>query len=203
MNKGILVVVSAPSGCGKDTIVSKVSEIMKGECHTSISKTTRPMRMGEEDGVNYYFVSKEEFESNIANGEILEYTVYNGNYYGTPVSEVTDNLQKGKVVFLVIEVEGGENIKKLFPDACKIFIIPPSFEALEKRLRNRGTEEEEVVINRLLTAKEEIKRVSEYDYVVENDDLDEAVEDVITIIKAERLKYKNMKNKVSEVIENA
>lgn len=203
MNNGILVVVSAPSGCGKDTIVSKVSEIMQGECHTSISMTTRPMRQGETNAVNYYFVSKEEFENNIANGGILEYTIYNGNYYGTPVAEVTDNLQKGKIVFLVIEVEGGENIKKLFPDACKIFIIPPSFEALEKRLRNRGTEEEDVVIGRLMTAKEEIKRVSEYDYVVENDDLDEAVSDVITIIKAERLKYKNMKNKVSEVIENA
>ena len=203
MNKGILVVVSAPSGCGKDTIVSKVSEIMEDKCHTSISMTTRPMRKGETDGVNYYFVSKEKFETNIANGGILEHTVYNGNYYGTPVSEVTDNLEKGKIVFLVIEVEGGENIKKLFPDACKIFIIPPSFEALGKRLRNRGTEEEETVLGRLQTAKEEIKRVSEYDYVVENDDLDKAVNDVITIIKAERLKYKNMKNKVSEVIENA
>lgn len=203
MNKGILVVVSAPSGCGKDTIVSKVSEILEGQCHTSISMTTRPSRMGEIDGVNYYFVSKEKFENNIANGGILEYTVYNGNYYGTPVSEVTDNLEKGKIVFLVIEVEGGENIKKLFPDACKIFIIPPSFEVLENRLRNRGTEEEDVVLERLMTAKEEIKRVSEYDYVVENDDLDEAVSDIITIIKAERLKYKNMKTKVSEVIENA
>ncbi len=203
MSNGILVVVSAPSGCGKDTIVNEVVKSNPDKYHISISKTTRPMREGEIEGINYYFVSKDEFEKNISDGEILEYTVYNDYYYGTPVSEVKSNLEKGKIVILIIEVEGGGNIKKLFPDACKIFIIPPSFEILERRLRNRGTDSEDRIIKRLTTARSEIMRVNEYDYVVENDVLSDAVSDVIAIIKAEKLKYKNMKNKASEVIENA
>ena len=203
MSNGILVVVSAPSGCGKDTIVNEVVKSNPDKYHISISKTTRPMREGEIEGINYYFVSKDEFEKDISDGEILEYTVYNDYYYGTPVSEVKSNLEKGKIVILIIEVEGGGNIKKLFPDACKIFIIPPSFEILERRLRNRGTDSEDRIIKRLTTARSEIMRVDEYDYVVENDVLSDAVSDVIAIIKAEKLKYKNMKNKASEVIENA
>lgn len=203
MSNGILVVISAPSGCGKDTIVNKIVNSDPEQYHISVSQTTRPMRSGEAEGINYYFVSREVFEENIASGEILEYTLYNNNYYGTPVSEVKANLQKGKTVFLIIEVEGGENIKKIFPDACKIFVIPPSFEILEKRLRNRGTDSEDAIQKRLLTAKNEIERANEYDYIVENDCLENAINDVLTIIKAEKLKYKNMKNKASEVIKYA
>ncbi len=203
MNNGVLVVVSAPSGCGKDTIVGEVIKKMPGEVFLSVSMTTRPIRGGEEEGVNYYFVTKEEFEKNIENGEILEHAVYGGNYYGTPAAPVRKLLEEGKVVVLIIEVEGGGNIKKMFPDACKIFICPPSFAVLEQRLRNRGTETDEAISRRLATAKHELTRACEYDYVVENDVLDVAVDDVIAIIRAERLKINKMKNLISEVIENA
>ena len=165
--------------------------------------TTRAPRAGEIDGVHYYFVDKAEFERNIANGEVLEYTVYGSNYYGTPAGPVRKLLDEGKVVILIIEVEGGGNIKKIFPDACKIFVIPPSLDVLECRLRNRGTDDEDSIEKRLNIAIDELSRVSEYDYVVENDDLQEAVDDVMAIIRAERLKINNMKNKISEVMKNA
>lgn len=203
MNKGKLIVVSAPSGCGKDTVVSEVIRKMKGEAHLSVSMTTRPIRPGEAEGVNYFYVSLEEFKEKISSGEILEYTVYGGNYYGTPAGPVRQELEKGITVFLIIEVEGGENIKKIFPDACKIFIAPPSFDVLEQRLRGRGTDSEEAIRKRMLIAKTELSRACEYDYIVENDILDEAVEDVLSIIRAERLKADSMKNKISEVINNA
>ena len=185
MNKGLLVVVSAPSGCGKDTIVNEIVKEMGDDASISVSMTTRDMRVGEAEGVNYYYVSKEQFEENIRNGEMLEYTTYGSNYYGTPVGPVKDKLKNGKVVFLIIEVEGGENVKKIFPDCVKIFVIPPSMEVLEKRLRGRGTDKDEVIRERLEIARTELQRATEYDYIVENDVLQEAVEDVKTIIRAE------------------
>lgn len=203
MSKGSLIVVSAPSGCGKDTIVKEVLERMKDEVHLSVSMTTRPMRDGEAEGVNYYYVSRDEFISKIENGEILEYTVYSGNYYGTPAGPVKKQLESGKTVILVIEVEGGENVKKLFPEAVKVFVIPPSFDVLEARLRGRGTDEEETIRQRLEIAVEELSRAGEYDFIIENDALDEAVEDLISIIRAERFRTKFMINKVREVIDNA
>ena len=203
MSKGLLVVVSAPSGCGKDTIVNKILEDMGDKASVSVSMTTRAMRPGEAEGVNYYYVSVDEFKSNIANGEILEYTNYGSNYYGTPIRPVKEKLQNGQVVFLVIEVEGGENVKKIFPDCVKIFVIPPSMEVLEKRLRGRGTDKEEIIAERLTIAKTELQRANEYDYIVENDVLEEAVEDVKSIIRAELLKVNNMQTKLREVIENA
>ena len=203
MSKGLLVVVSAPSGCGKDTIVNKILEDMGDNASVSVSMTTRAMRPGEAEGVNYYYVSVDEFKSNIANGEILEYTNYGSNYYGTPIKPVKEKLQNGQVVFLVIEVEGGENVKKIFPDCVKIFVIPPSMEVLEKRLRGRGTDKEEIIAERLTIAKTELQRANEYDYIVENDVLEEAVEDVKSIIRAELLKVNNMQTKLREVIENA
>ena len=203
MNKGSLIVVSAPSGCGKDSIVTEVLKRMNGEAHRSVSMTTRAMRDGEADGVNYYFVSVDEFKNKIENGEILEYTVYSGNYYGTPAGPVRQQLENGKTVILIIEVEGGDNVKKLFPDAVKVFVIPPAFNVLESRLRGRGTDSEDVISNRLLIAKDELSRAGEYDYIIENDVLEEAVEDLISIIRAERFKTKYMINKVREVIDNA
>ena len=203
MSKGLLVVVSAPSGCGKDTIVNKILEDMGDKASVSVSMTTRAMRPGEAEGVNYYYVSVDEFKSNIANGEILEYTNYGSNYYGTPVGPVKDKLKNGKVVFLIIEVEGGENVKKIFPDCVKIFVIPPSMEVLEKRLRGRGTDKDEVIRERLEIARTELQRATEYDYIVENDVLQEAVEDVKTIIRAEKLRTNIMQTKLREVIDNA
>lgn len=203
MNKGSLIVVSAPSGCGKDTIVKKVLERMHGEVHLSVSMTTRPMRDGEAEGVNYYYVSSDEFRSKIDSGEILEYTVYSGNYYGTPAGPVKEQLENGKSVILIIEVEGGENVKRLFPEAVKVFVIPPTFNELECRLRGRGTDDDETIYSRLEIAKQELSRASEYDYIIENDVLEEAVEDLISIIRAERFRTKYMINKVREVIDNA
>lgn len=203
MNNGLLVVVSAPSGCGKDTIVNEIVKEMGDDASISVSMTTRDMRVGEAEGVNYYYVSKEQFEENIRNGEMLEYTTYGSNYYGTPVGPVKDKLKNGKVVFLIIEVEGGENVKKIFPDCVKIFVIPPSMEVLEKRLRGRGTDKDEVIRERLEIARTELQRATEYDYIVENDVLQEAVEDVKTIIRAEKLRTNIMQTKLREVIDNA
>ncbi len=203
MNKGLLVVVSAPSGCGKDTVISKVLEIMKEDAFLSVSMTTRQIRAGETDGVNYHFVTPEKFNDNIKKGEMLEYAQYGDNFYGTPVSPVKKNLEEGKTVFLIIEVKGGENIKKIFPDAKKIFIIPPSLEVLEKRLRSRATDSDEAIDARLRIAETELRRAYEYDYIVENDVLDDAVNDVMSIIRAEQLKINKMQNKLREVIKNA
>lgn len=203
MNKGLLVVISAPSGCGKDTIINEIVKDMGDEVVISVSMTTRNMRAGEVEGVNYYYVSKEQFEENIRNGEMLEYTTYGSNYYGTPVGPVKENIRNGKVVFLIIEVEGGENVKKIFPDCVKIFVIPPSMEVLEKRLRGRGTDKDEIIIERLEIAVTELQRATEYDYIVENDVLEDAIEDVKTIIRAEKLRTKIMQTKLREVIKNA
>lgn len=203
MSNGSLIVVSAPSGCGKDTIVKEVLSKMQDQVCLSVSMTTRPMRDGEIEGVNYYFVSSDEFKNKIENGEILEYTVYNGNYYGTPAEPVRKQLENGKTVILIIEVEGGENVKKLFPDALKVFIIPPSFGTLEERLRGRGTDDDEMIKKRLEIALEELKRANEYDYIIENDILEDATDELMCIIRAERFKTKYMINKVREVIDNA
>ena len=203
MNKGILVVVSAPSGCGKDTVVAEVLKRMPDKCFLSVSMTTRPMRSGETEGVEYFFVTRDEFLKCIDEGEMLEYAIYGDNMYGTPVKPVKDMLESGKTVFLIIEVEGGENVKKAFPDATKIFIIPPSMAELERRLRGRGTDSEEDIRKRLEIAKGEILRADEYDFIVENDELESAVEDVIMIINSQLLKTDKMKNKIKEVIENA
>lgn len=202
-NQGILIVVSAPSGCGKDTVISKVLEKLGDAASLSVSMTTRAMRPGEKEGVNYYYVSVDEFREHIENGDILEYTNYGSNFYGTPIKPVKDKLNQGKVVILIIEVEGGKNVKKIFPDAKKIFIVPPSMDELEKRLRNRATDSEEAIIKRLKIAETELKRAVEYDYIVENSVLEDAVDDVMAIIRSGQLEITKMQNKIREVITNA
>lgn len=202
-NKGILIVVSAPSGCGKDTVISKVLEKLGDNAALSVSMTTRAIRPGESEGVNYYFVSVEQFKKHIENGDMLEYASYGSNYYGTPIKPVKDKLNEGKIVILIIEVEGGKNVKKIFPDAKKIFIMPPSMDELEQRLRNRGTDSEEAILNRLKIAETELERAVEYDYIVENSVLDDAVSDVLSIIRAGQLEITKTQNKISEVIKNA
>lgn len=203
MSEGILIVVSAPSGCGKDTVVSKVLDKMQGEGFLSVSMTTRAMRPGETDGIDYFYVSEKEFKKHIEDGDMLEYAVYGENMYGTPIGPVRDMLDKGKNVFLIIEVEGGGNVKKIFPDAIKIFIAPPSMKVLEERLRGRKTDSEEDISKRLKIAEKELKRACEYDFIVENDELEQAVNDVLSIVRAQQLKIEKMKNKIKEVINNA
>lgn len=202
-NEGILLVVSAPSGCGKDTVISKVLEQLGDKAMLSVSMTTRAMRPGEAEGVNYFYVSVDEFKEHIANGDMLEYATYGSNFYGTPVKPVKDKLKEGKIVILIIEVEGGGNVKKIFPEAKKIFIVPPSMEVLEARLRNRGTDSDEAITERLKIAETELKRAIEYDYIIENSVLEDAVSDVMSIIRAGQLEISKMKNKISEVITNA
>lgn len=203
MCNGNLFVLSGPSGSGKDTVLSKILENMKDEAFLSVSMTTRQMRDGEKDGESYFFVSEEEFLKNVQSDNMLEYTKYGNNYYGTPAGPVKKLLDEGKTVFLNIEVEGGANVRRLMPFVKEIFILPPSLGEVEKRLRNRGTESEDAIKTRLEIAEKEIEKAYEYDYVVVNDVLEDAVSDVMSIIKAESLKTDKMQSKISEVINNA
>ena len=183
MKKGKFIVVSGPSGVGKGTILERVIPMVNG--WLSVSATSRSPREGEVDGVNYYFISKNEFEDKIKKGEILEYNCYNGNYYGTLKDSVLNKINDGVDVFLEIEVNGAHNIKRMFPDATLIYIAPPSIDELKKRLIHRGTESIEVINQRIEIAKKEIKEIDFYDYVVVNDDLEKAIEEVINIVKRE------------------
>lgn len=203
MNKGQLIVISGPSGCGKDTLISKVLEKMEDEAFLSISMTTRAMRPGETEGVDYYFVELADFEKNIAEDKMLEYARYGSNYYGTPLEPVERILEQGKTVFLNIEVQGGANVRRLVPEATQIFVLPPCIEELERRLRGRGTDAEDAILTRLEIAKTEIQKAEEYDYIIVNDDLDKAVNDIMSIIRANELCADKMKNKICEVICNA
>jgi guanylate kinase len=189
MNRGLLIVVSAPAGCGKDTILESAFRVCTN-LHYSVSATTRQIRIGEEEGVHYFFKTREDFEALIKNGELLEHTEYAGNYYGTPKAYIPRLLEAGKDVVLKIEVEGAINIKKLFPDCVLIFILPPSLGELERRLRKRGTETEETIAKRIGIAKIEMSFVKNYDYVIINDRLESAVEDFAAIIRTEKLSVK-------------
>ncbi|MBQ7962655.1 MAG: guanylate kinase [Clostridia bacterium] len=177
-----LVVVSGPSGAGKDTIVSRLLG-MDSDFSLSVSATTRAPRGAEVDGKNYYFLSTEDFLSKIENDAFIEYAKYGSNYYGTLKSDVEQRIRNGKTVILVIEVNGAANIKRLYPGALSIFIMPPSSEVLENRLRKRQTDSEDAIIKRLDIAKTEISRSTDYDYIVINDDLDRAVAEAHEIIK--------------------
>ena len=187
MSKGILIVVSAPAGCGKDTILEQALG-RNDNLFYSVSATSRAMRPGETDGVSYHFRTREQFEDMIKNGELLEYTEYCGNYYGTPRKAVEDMLAAGKDVILKIEVEGAGNIRKMFPDCTMIFILPPSFAELDRRLHKRGTEDEETIQRRLRTAKEELTYARNYDFLVVNGALEKAVDDFLAVVAAEKMK---------------
>ena len=190
MAKGILIVVSAPAGCGKDTILEQALKA-NSNLYYSVSATSRAMRPGETDGVSYFFKSREQFEDMIKNGELLEYTEYVGNYYGTPKKAVTDMLEAGKDVILKIEIEGAANVRKMFPDCTMVFILPPSFKELDRRLRKRGTETDDVIAQRLETARKELKFAENYDYLVTNAELETAVEDFLAVVRAEKCRREN------------
>ena len=200
-DKGILVIFSGPSGSGKGTVLGKLLE-KRDDVKLSVSMTTREKRAGEIDGVHYYYVTREYFEKKIADNKMLEYAEYADNLYGTPKDPVDEMLKAGLAVILEIEVQGAEKIRKLYPDAVSIFLAPPSTAILEERLRGRNTEDEETVNHRLVIAREEIRRAVEYDYIVINDTVDNAVNGIETIINAERLKLIRNKKILSEVINN-
>lgn len=201
MNKGRLIVFSAPSGCGKGTMLEEICKDDKFSC--SISATTRAPRVGEVDGVNYHFLTREAFEKLIAEDGMLEYAQYCENYYGTPLKPVNDMLDAGKNVILEIEVQGAMKVKALRPDALLIFVLPPSISELRRRLLKRGTEELDVIEKRVSQAAREIDEAVNYDYVIVNDALEDAVADFKAVIKAESLKTEFAAEQIHEVKKNA
>jgi guanylate kinase len=178
--KGKLFIISAPSGCGKGTILA---EVLKDESlYLSVSATTRKPREGEINGISYRFMSETEFENLIESGNMLEYAKYCGNYYGTPIDKVKENLSDGKNVLLEIEVQGAMQVKEKFPEATLIFIVPPSLESLKERLTKRNTEDEETINLRIKTAEKELQFKDKYDFVIVNDVLENAVAEFKSIL---------------------
>ncbi|MEQ6375271.1 guanylate kinase [Bacillaceae bacterium S4-13-58] len=198
--KGILFVLSGPSGVGKGTVRKALFE-QSNNLHYSISMTTRQPRQGEQDGIDYFYKSKEEFEQLIRDGKMLEWAEFVGNYYGTPKDYVQKTLDEGKDVFLEIEVNGALQVRKNFKEGVFIFLIPPSLEELKNRIISRGTETDEIVQNRLNEAKREIKMMDAYDYVVINDKIDHAVEMVKAIVKSEHCKRERIAQSYKKVLE--
>ena len=182
--KGLLVILSAPSGCGKDTVFKELYK-MRTDCVESISATTREPRQGEVDGVNYFFKTNEDFEDMIKNNQLLEYANYNNCYYGTPIEGVQNAINNGKICFLIIEVQGAKNVMKMMPEAVSIFLLPPSIESLKHRLSKRGTESQLMIDNRIALAQNEIDNASFYKYKVVNDELEKAVEEINNILNNE------------------
>jgi guanylate kinase len=182
-DKGRLYVISAPSGTGKGTIIAKMLEL-RPELKLSVSATTRAPREGEAHGVNYYFVTRAEFEDMIARGEFHEYAEYVGEYYGTPKKPIHEHMGNGKDVLLEIETQGAMQVMMMNPDAVSIFIVPPSLEELERRLRGRGTDSEDKLLHRLERARLELDYQGEYNHVVVNDDVTRAAEEILSIIDA-------------------
>ena len=198
-NRGILFVLSGPSGSGKGTAIKEL--MGRRPLKLSVSATTRAPRPGEVDGVQYYFLSKEEFERRIADGEMLEYVNYCGNYYGTPKAPVEESLAAGQDVLLEIEVTGAKNIRTLAPEATLIFVIPPSMKELRRRLEGRGTEDAATIERRLAVAKEELRQYGLYDYVVLNDTVESCADQIETIMEAQKRASRYMGQIMERVME--
>ncbi|MBW8351797.1 guanylate kinase [Bacillus sp. IITD106] len=199
--KGLLIVLSGPSGVGKGTVRQAIFSRPDAKFEYSISMTTRKPREGEVDGVDYFFRSREEFEQLIKEGKLLEYAEYVGNYYGTPLDYVNETLASGKDVFLEIEVQGAKQVREKVPDGLFIFLMPPNLNELESRIVGRGTESIELIRNRMEAAKREIELMSLYDYIVENDHVDLAVERINAIVLAEHCRSERVASKYIKMLE--
>ncbi len=199
MSKGQLIIFSGPSGSGKDTLLAKLFE-RHPEIKLSISSITRPMRVGEVEGEKYHFITREEFEQRLSNDEFLEHNVYVNNYYGTPKQPVIDAIENGEDIILEIDVNGAKVVREKMKDSISIFIMPPSYEELKRRLTGRGTDSIEVINQRMNAALSEIERANEYDYIVTNDIVDNAVDDILHIILANRLTLDRQKEFINEVL---
>lgn len=183
--QGILIIISAPSGAGKGSVIEEMKK-QNENLWVSISATTRKPRSNDQEGITYYFLSKEEFEEKIKENYFLEFTNYAGNYYGTPKKQIQEHLDKGKDVILEIEIEGAMNVKKIVPEALCVFIMPPSLKELKRRLESRGTDSKEKILERFKISYKEINEVTKYNYVVINDEIEVAADKVLSIIKAEK-----------------
>lgn len=201
--KGLLIVISGPSGVGKGTVRKALFARSGHDLDYSVSMTTRAPREGEVDGVDYYFVTKEEFLKQIDNGNLLEHAEFVGNMYGTPKDKVEEKLELGHEVVLEIEVNGALQVREKTKDAVFIFIAPPTFEALENRLLSRGTEDEAIIKERLEKAKREIKLASFYDYIVINDEVSNAADRIMAIIRAEHAKCSRTLNEYYKLMEES
>ncbi len=199
--KGLLIVLSGPSGVGKGTVRKELFSQENTAYEYSVSMTTRLPREGEVDGKDYFFKSREEFESLIEQDKLLEYAEYVGNYYGTPVDYVRETINNGKDVFLEIEVEGAKQIRDKFPEGLFIFLAPPSLSELQNRLVTRGTETDDVIQNRVAAAKRELEMMNLYDYVVENDKVELACERINAIVMAEHLKRERVEARYKKMLE--
>ena len=200
MNRGTLFIISAPSGTGKGTIVSRILA-SDPSIYFSVSATTRSPREGEVNGVNYLFISRDEFTELIDNGGMLEHAEFCGNLYGTPKKAVYDKLDEGRDVILEIETVGAAKVMSACPEAVSIFILPPSLGELRRRLENRGTDSPEVIERRIAEARAEVEKSRNYDYVVVNDYLEEAVEQVKAVMSASKSMAKQNKDTIEGVLE--
>ncbi|HNZ77152.1 MAG TPA: guanylate kinase [Bacilli bacterium] len=200
-DKGLLIVISGPSGVGKGTIRSALFEMEGHDLIYSVSLTTRKPRAEEVNGREYWFISKEEFEQRIKDNKMLEYAEFVGNYYGTPLDTVEEQLKSGKEVVLEIEVNGAMQVREKMSDAVFIFIAPPSYEALEKRLKSRGTEDSEHIKERIEKAKKELDLAYQYDYIVVNDEVKNAADKIMAIIRAEHAKTERTIHKYNSLLE--
>lgn len=201
MNKGGVFVVAGPSGSGKDTLFKELFK-RKPEIKFSISSITRPMRVGEVEGEKYNFITREKFLNMLENDELLEYNEYIGNYYGTPKAPVIAAIEKGQDILIEVDVNGAKEICEKLPEAITVFIMPPSYKELKRRLSGRGTETQDLIDKRMKEALNEIARATEFDYIVVNDDIQTAVDDIIEVMSSSRLTLKRQKNLIDGVLSN-
>ncbi|ALA54780.1 guanylate kinase [Shouchella clausii] len=198
--KGLLIVLSGPAGVGKGTVCGALRN-QNTAIEYSVSATTRKPREGEKHGVNYFFKTREQFEQMIEDGKLLEWAEYVGNYYGTPIDYVQETINAGKDIILEIEVQGAQKVRTVFPEGVFIFLAPPSLKELRDRIVGRGTETEDIINERMTVAKEEIDLMTMYDYVVENDKVEWAVERIKAIVTAEHCKRERLIKKYKELVE--